>query len=179
MGASNMVYLARAIPIEPAFLAAALTSYIETKAACTTFLLCAKHANSSATALGRLPPEMLHQVADVHRETANDEALSEWVSGLECATGQCVPHDHLASEEIETKKQEAREAFEIPDDTSIDSTTDDFHDFLMDRAQGREVWQNEHWIRAVKYRGEIEDETSKLSRYRNVSGVSRPRHCFC
>ena len=171
---SKELYLARAVPIRPAVLAAALSSYIETKAALTTFFLCAKYAHNSANALAGLPLEILYRIASFHRDVANAEALEEWTDGFECLTDECIPSDHLTTDELEKLEAKAREDF----GSSGDAESDRFGDFLFERIFDCDIWHEDHWNQMEAYREEIEDETSKLSSDRNVSCMSRTRHYF-
>ena len=175
---SKELYLARAIPTRPAVLAAALSSYIETKAALTTFFLCAKHAHNSANARAGLPLEIIYQIASFHREAADAEALREWTEGFNCATNKCVATYHLSADQLEEYEAKAREDCRIPDDVPDGSLPSNYGDFLENRVFMSDDWQENHTIRMDAYQREILDETSKLSRYRNVSCVLHKWHCF-
>lgn len=178
MMVSKKVYLARAVPIEPAILAAALTSYIETKASLTTFFCCANHAQSSSNALGRLPLELLYKVASLYREAAHGESLREWKDGFDCITDKCRPVDHLTRNLIRSLGGKAMQDYVPLKDVSSKADSENFGEFMVDWLLLRDDWQDVHMDRMFEYREEIEDGTSKLSIYQSVGfilcGIASP-----
>ena len=182
MAVSKKVYLARAVPVDPAVLAAALVGYIETKATLTTFFLCGKYARNSSVPLGKLPFEILREIAIVYRDVIYHEALREWKPGFNCMTRDCITRDYTSLDERERLLKELSEDEDLSGDISYDSDDSgckyfhhghDVSEIVDTKFMESESWWDEHDKRATAFREEIENETSKLSKYRDVRCTSR------
>ena len=84
----NTTRLTWAIPVEAHILGASLEAYVESKAAITTFKLCAKYGNPSVTPLSTLPAELLNFVAGYIERHFFDERTQEWKEATNCVGHQ-------------------------------------------------------------------------------------------
>ena len=83
-----------AIPIEAHLLGARLESYVESKAAVSTFRLCAQNGNPSEASVSKLPAELTEKIVTHIQHPFFEKRFLEWVDVTNCLDGWCFLLDH-------------------------------------------------------------------------------------
>ena len=98
---NNDIYLAWAIPVDPLHTLASLLAFASSKAALTTFRLCARSAQIPAPRLSRLPLEIILRIEDYVLSSCRTTELERLSVPFKCLTDVCDPEDHLNEEQID------------------------------------------------------------------------------
>ena len=96
----NQITVAWAVEVSLAQLVARLLAYAETKAAISTFRLCAEKTTTSP-ALRALPEEILQNIDQWVRQMAFQARISKLVKLSKCMADKCDVLSHLSSREHE------------------------------------------------------------------------------
>lgn len=75
-----------AVPVDTVTLGARLEAYVESKASLHTFKLCIQHSQAGR-ALGKLPVEMIENVASIFQQSHFEDRIEEWTEARECEDG--------------------------------------------------------------------------------------------
>lgn len=102
---ANNITVAWSTPVDACALGARIETWVETKAAITTLRLSVQHAKSS-TPSGRLPPEVVENIAGCLRQSFFEERLEDWEKFARCCEGSCSTSDHFSKEDYAKMKED-------------------------------------------------------------------------
>ncbi|KAL6712983.1 hypothetical protein ACLMJK_009379 [Lecanora helva] len=92
------INLAWAVPVDHAQLGARLETYVETKAAITTFRACLSH--SSIPSMRNLPPEVMEMIAAALKDIAYVPKIRGWNRASKCVANNCKLEDHYSESDV-------------------------------------------------------------------------------
>lgn len=75
-----------ALPVDTVTLGGRLEAYVESKASLHTFKLCIQHSQADR-ALGKLPAEMIENIASIFQQAQFEDRIEEWIEARECEDG--------------------------------------------------------------------------------------------
>ena len=101
------ITIAWATPVDPVALGARLEAFAETKAATSTFRLCAKYASDSS--IERLPPEIIENISSAALDLAFSERIHGWIKAHACLVNTCNDDHDFSNDEIDWLKEQFEE----------------------------------------------------------------------